>query len=324
VIATLPGAGSLTLSGNPVSALDEIDVVDIDELAFTPAAGVSGQPYTSFTFQVRDDGGTANGGVDLDASANTMTIDVTDINDAPAGTSNTLTVLEDGEITFTAASFGFTDPNDTPANALDAIVIATLPGAGSLTLSGNPVTALDEIDVADVNAGNLKFTPVANANGTGYAAFTFQVRDDGGTVNGGADLDPSANTMTIDVTSVNDAPAGADKSFTVSLNTVIVFAPADFGFTDPNDSPANITNGIRVTTLPSAGTLTRNGNAVTVGQTITHGQINSGQLEFTPVTGASGTPYTSFTFQVRDNGGTLDGGVDEDQSPNTITINVNP
>ena len=52
----------------------------------------------------------------------------------------------------------------------------------------------------------MKFTPAANANGAGYASFTFQVQDDGGTANGGVDLDQSANTMTINVTPVDDAP----------------------------------------------------------------------------------------------------------------------
>ena len=35
------------------------------------------------------------------------------------------------------------------------------------------------------------FTPAANANGAAYASFTFQVQDDGGTANGGVDLDPT-------------------------------------------------------------------------------------------------------------------------------------
>ena len=37
----------------------------------------------------------ANGGVDLDPTANTLTIDVTPVNDAPAGTNKTVTALED-------------------------------------------------------------------------------------------------------------------------------------------------------------------------------------------------------------------------------------
>ena len=54
----------------------------------------------------------------------------------------------------------------------------------------------DEIAVGDL--GDLVFTPAANANGAGYASFNFKVRDNGGTANGGVDLDPSANTLTFD------------------------------------------------------------------------------------------------------------------------------
>ena len=71
----------------------------------------------------------------------------------------------------------------------------------------------------------MKFKPVANANGAAYDSFTFQVVDDGG----GADTDLSANTMTIDVTSVNDAPAGTDNTVTATEDTDYVFQTADFG-----------------------------------------------------------------------------------------------
>ena len=59
---------------------------------------------------MQDDGGTANGGVDLDPTPNTMTINVTAVNDAPAGHDKTVTTLEDTAYTFTAADFGFSDP----------------------------------------------------------------------------------------------------------------------------------------------------------------------------------------------------------------------
>ena len=88
--------------------------------------------------------------------------------------------------------------------------ITTLPGAGTLTDNGVAVTG-EFVSVADINAGKLVFTPAANANGAGYASFTFQVQDDGGTANGGVDLDAAANTMTINVTAVNDAPAGTTR-----------------------------------------------------------------------------------------------------------------
>ena len=109
------------------------------------------------------------------------------------------------------------------------------------------------MSAADIAAGNLVFTPAANANGAAYASFTFQVQDDGGTANGGVDLDPSANTLTINVTAVNDAPAGADKTVTTLEDTAYTFAAADFGFTDPNDTPANALLAVKITTLPGAG-----------------------------------------------------------------------
>ena len=36
-------------------------------------------------------------------------------------------------------------------------------------------SAGQSITVANINSGNLTFTPAANANGAGYASFTFQV-----------------------------------------------------------------------------------------------------------------------------------------------------
>ncbi len=318
VITTLPGAGSLTLSGNPIIAGQEIPVASIPNLKFTPVANATGSPYTSFTFQVRDDGGVLGGGVDLDQSANTMTINVTPVNDPPAGTDNTVTTPEDTPYTFAAADFGFTDPIDSPANALQSVVITTLPGVGSLTLSGNPVVAGQEIPAASL--GNLAFTPAANASGSPYTTFTFQVRDDGGILNGGVDLDQSANTMTINVTANNDAPAGTNNTVSTAEDTDYTFAAADFGFTDPNDVPPNNFQSVVITTLPALGSLTLSGNPVVAGQEIPVASIPN--LKFTPVANGSGSPYTTFTFQVRDDGGILNGGVDLDQSANTMTINV--
>ncbi len=87
--------------------------------------------------------------------------------------------------------------------------IGTLPGAGTLANNGVAVSAGQSIMLADINAGKLVFTPMANANGAGYASFTFQLQDDGGSANGGLDLDPTPRTMGINVTAVNDAPTVA-------------------------------------------------------------------------------------------------------------------
>src|SRR5207253_1252270 len=179
------------------------------------------------------------GGVDLDPSANTMTIDVVGVNDAPSGANNTVSTDEDTAYVFATTDFGFTDPNDSPANALQAVKISTLPLVGSLKDNGVAVTLGQLVSAADITGGKLTFSPAANAHGTGYASFTFQVQDDGGTANGGVDLDQSANTMTIDVVGVNDAPTGANNTVSTDEDTAYVFLTSDFGFSDPNDSPAN-------------------------------------------------------------------------------------
>ena len=66
------------------------------------------------------------------------------------------------------------------------------------------------------------------------------MQDDGGTANGGVDTDPTPNTITVNVTSVNDAPAGTDKTVTTLEDTAYVFASADFGFTDASDADPGV------------------------------------------------------------------------------------
>ena len=188
--------------------------------------------------------------------------------------------------------------------------ISSLPTAGSLTDNGVAVGAGQFVSVADITGGLLKFTPAANANGTAYATFTFQVRDNGGTANGGVDLDPSPKTITINVTAVNNPPVGTDNTVATLEDTPYTFAAGDFGFSDPNDNPANNLLAVQIATLPGAGTLTDNAVPVTAGQFCPVGRHHGGLLKFTPAADGNGTPYTTFTFQVQDDGGTANGGVD--------------
>ncbi|MCX7211794.1 MAG: Ig-like domain-containing protein [Burkholderiales bacterium] len=321
-ISTLPNAGSLTVDGIAVTVGQSISVADINagKLVFTPGLNASGTGYASFTFRVQDNGGTANGGVDLDPTAKTITFNVIAVNDAPSGASATLTTNEGTVWVFAATDFGFGDANDTPANAFSAVTISSLATAGNLTLAGTAVTVGQSISIADINAGRLVFTPVANASGTGYASFTFRVQDNGGTANGGVDLDPTAKMITFNVIAANDAPSGASATLTMAEGTPWVFAATDFGFSDTNDSPSNALMAVTMSSLPTAGNLTLAGTAVTVGQSISVADISAGRLVFTPVT--NGTGSASFTFRVQDNGGTSNGGVDLDPTAKTINFNV--
>ncbi|RVT71083.1 hypothetical protein EOD40_17590, partial [Flavobacterium sufflavum] len=283
--------------------------------SWTPTESQGGATYP-VTITVTD-----NGTPNL-ADSETFNIVVAEVNDAPTGTDNTVTTNEDTDYTFTTTDFGFTDPNDTPVNTLFAVKVTTLPANGLLKLSGVNVTLGQFIPVASITAANLKFSPATNSNGTPYTSFTFQVQDNGGTASGGVDLDQIANTMTINVTSVNDAPSGADNTVTTNEDTDHTFTAVQFGFTDPNDTPLNTLLAVKVTTLPANGLLKLSGVNVTLGQFIPVASIIAGNLKFSPATNSNGTPYTSFTFQVQDNGGTASGGVDLDQIANTMTINV--
>jgi hypothetical protein len=314
IINTLPAAGTFELSSVAVTAGQEVVVGNLGNLVFIPAANANGSNYALFTFSVKDDGGTSDGGVDTDPIPNIITVDVTSVNDAPGGTDKTVTVLEDRSHTFSQGDFGFTDPD---GNAFASVIINTLPGAGTLELSSVAVTAGQEIALG--NLGNLVFMPAADANGGNYASFTFSVKDDGGTSDGGVDTDPIPNIITVDVTSVNDPPGGTDKTLTVLEDGSHTFSHEDFGFTDlDGDAFASVF----INTLPGAGTLELSSVAVTAGQEIALG--NLGNLVFTPVANANGSNYASFTFSVKDGGGTANGGVDTDLTPNTIMFDVTP
>ena len=67
------------LNGILVTAATIVSVSEITagHLVYTPAANANGTAASNFTFQVTDDGGTANGGQNTDQSPNTITFNVT-------------------------------------------------------------------------------------------------------------------------------------------------------------------------------------------------------------------------------------------------------
>jgi len=209
-----------------------------------------------------------------------LSITVTNQNEAPAGTDKTVTIDEDSSKTFSAADFGFSDVD---GNSLAAVKISTLPTAGSLKLDGVAVTVGQEVLTADI--GLLTFTPAANANGTGYATFTFQVRDNGGTANGGQDTDQSANTITVDVTAVNDTPmANNDTASATEAGGI-----------------SNATAG----TNPSGNVLSNDTDVETLTANLTVASVRTGSSEGAGTAGTLGTAlegqYGSLTLAA--NGG---------------------
>jgi hypothetical protein len=269
----------LSDNGVAVTAGQFVTLADITggKLVFTPGADANGAGYASFTFQVQDNGGTANGGVDLDPTARTMTVNVTAVNDAPSGADNTVTTVEDVPYAFLTTDFGFSDANDAPANALAAIRIAALPGVGTLSDNGVAVTAGQFVTVADIAAGKLLFTPVLNANGAAYASFAFQVQDNGGTANGGVDLDATAHTMTINVNAVNNPPVLGNNTLTISQGGSVILSSANLSATDVDTPLASLTFTVSNVANGRFELVTSPGTPIF---SFTQGAIGAGQVRF--------------------------------------------
>ena len=117
-VTTLETAGSLQLNGVDVTLNQLITKADIDasKLKFVPVGDANGTGYDSFGFQVHD-------GTELSASAYTMTVDVTAVNDAPTASDNTITGVEDTDYVFTATNFNFADID---GDALSQVKVTTL------------------------------------------------------------------------------------------------------------------------------------------------------------------------------------------------------
>ena len=222
--------------------------------------------------------------------------------------------------------FGFNDGNGillSGANLMkNGQVIATFDTtstAGQLAIAftdGNgeiPTSADVDNVLRQVTYANSSDAPPASAQ----IDWTFDDGNIGAQGSGGAKQ--ALGSTTVMITAVNDAPAGTDRTVVTPKDTPYTFVTGDFGFMD-TDGDALL--GVKIATVPAAGSLKLNGTVVAAGQTISAANIVSGLLTFTPAAGASGANYASFTFQVQDSGGTADGGTDLDPTPNTVTVNV--
>ena len=312
LISSQPSAGSLSLFGTPVAVGQSVPVSTISSLVYTPDPDVNGPASDLYTFQVVDDGGSVNGGSDTDITANKVVIDVVSVNDAPVGIDNVVVIDEDTSYAFSATDFGFSDADN---NQFQAVVIDVIPANGQLHFANMPVAAGDLIPEASIS--NLIYTPPLNANGTGYDAFTFRVRDDGGILNGGSDTDITANTITIDVTSLNNAPTGQNNTVVTEEDKPYNFSLVDFPFNDAED---NSLLSVTITVLPEDGLLSLSGVPAVVGEAVTQAQISS--LSYTPPLNASGLQLGAFSIQLRDSGGTANGGIDTDPVWRAIFVDV--
>jgi len=222
-------------------------------LTYRPNANFNGQDVFNFK---------ANDGKTDSKEAN-VTITVTPVNDAPVAKADHYTVTEDANKT----SFNVLS-NDTDIDS------------DTLSIKAGSVTTPNHGGVAVINGANIDYTPASNFNGE--ESFSYIASD-------GA-LDSNLTTVTITVTSVNDAPVANEQNITTNEDHAdsITLTASDI---DGDSLTYSITN------TPQHGTLS--------------GTVPN--LTYTPVSNFNG--QDSFTFKVND------GTIDSNEANVTITVN---
>ncbi len=139
-------------------------------------------------------------------STTSQAITLTD-NDTPPTTANaSVTLAEDTVYSFGPSNFAFTDTD--AGDTLQGLRITQRPIVGQLFIDTDSDSVQDvgeavtvDQDIAIAALGQLTFRPAADANGTPYASFQFQVSD-------GRFLSSAPGLITLNVTPANDVPTG--------------------------------------------------------------------------------------------------------------------
>jgi len=262
-VNAVPGStqGDVRLSGGGavVTAGQVLTEAQLMGLEFDPALNANGASGT-FTYQVSDG---------IDVSFQVLTLVITPVNDTPVAVNDSYTTDED--TTLNVPLPGVLD-NDTDidGDSLSAVMVLG-PAHGNLTLNPD---------------GSFSYTPAMNYFGPD--SFTYHP-DDG-------DVEGNTATVSITVTSVNDAPTAVDDMYSTAEDTTLNVNAA-MGLLDNDTDPES--DGLVVvlpTSLP------------------THGMVSvssSGAFSYTPDADYVGPD--SFTYRVSD-------GLAES---NTATVNLN-
>lgn len=263
-------------------------------LTYTPAANANGT--ATVTVVLKDNGGTDGGGKDASA-AQTFTITVTAVNDAPSFTlsSTALTVLEDAAAQ-SLANFA-SDRSSGPNEASQTLSF----------LVTNDNAALFSAQPAISAAGLLTYKTALNASG--MATVSVRIKDNGGVTNGGVDTSV-VQTFTITVTPVNDAPSfkkGVDQATNEDVAVTVTNWATLIGAGATNESAqmldfqvTNDNNGL-FAVQPTIGA--------------------NGTLTYTPAANRSG--IANVTVRLHDNGGIDNTGVDLSVAQ-TFKITIKP
>ena len=260
---TDPDGGPLTVTAVTAGAHGVVTIESDGSVGYAPVANYAGPD--AFDYTVADSTGATDSA--------TVSVTVTAVNDAPTATNDTASTAEDTTVVIDVVA------NDGDVDG-DVLAVTSVGAAAAGTVTVEP-------------DGRIRYTPFANI----YGADSF-----GYAVSDGAGGTASA-TVSVTISSVNDAPTAAGKSVTTKYGTAVAIT-----LTGADVETCNLV--FSVTTGPGQGTL----GAVTNVRCITllPPYADSAKTTYTPTAGFSGTD----TFTYRTSDGSL-------SSPDvTVTVTV--
>ncbi|MFM9962419.1 MAG: DUF4347 domain-containing protein, partial [Planctomycetaceae bacterium] len=221
----------------------------------------------------------------------------------PTGFSNTFTedgaavriadtdtlITDPGVINLNRATITLTNPQTSDLLSVSGALPSGITLDPSSTSTLIVLTGASSLANYETAIEQLRFSNSSQSPNTTTRSITVVVRDNTG-------VNSNTATSTIAVVSVNDAPTTSNNSVTTPEDTPFTFSAASFPFSDVDTG--NTLQSVRITSLPSVGSLTLGGVAVTVNQVIPTASL--GTLVFTPALNGNGSPYTTFNFQVSD------------------------
>jgi VCBS repeat-containing protein len=258
-------------------------------LTYTPASNANGA--ATVTVLLADNGGTANGGQDTSA-AQTFTISVTAVNDAPIARSDTATTDEDTAVNVLVLANDSTGPATATDEAGQTLSIfsITQPAHGTAAIhdNGTPGNPADDYVVY-----------IPNPNYNGADSFTYTIRDSG------APPEEATSTGTITINPVNDSPTVANATLPTAEDTAVTVDLRPLA-SDVETADANLT--FTIVTGPGSGTLAATGTP--------------GVYTYTPAGNFNG--MVTFTYTVTDTGDPTGSTNILTSNTATVTITVSP
>ena len=219
--------------------------------------------------------------------------------------SNSVTTEYEQVHTFSVSEFTtsttppYSDPEGDPASY---IKVKSLPVTGILELNQSAVSVGDIVPVGDISSGNFVYDPDDLIETENSVSFNFDVADNGSNTLSGL----NTGVMTI-VTNAkkNEKPSQVgDNSISINSLSTYTFTTADFTtnttpvYSDPEGDDAY---KLKITTIPSQGTLTHNNQNVVLNQEILFTEIASGLFVYSAPNLTLATVFT-FDFEISDVG----------------------